>query len=88
MSSRPIKARKALREWRRSQTPRMTQSQLGGLIGKTGALVGMFERGEATLVPRDCLELRRITGIPLNDFMPRDRLDEARNIARHSEPAV
>ena len=86
--SRHIRARKALREWRRNQIPRMTQNDLGLMIGKTGALVGMFERGAATLVPVCCLKLHQITGIPLEDFMPRERLAEALEIARHSGRAA
>ena len=83
-----LRARDALREWRGNQTPRMSLEKLGGAIGKTGALVGMFENSRATLVLGDCVALHRITGIPLRDFLPPEKADEILDSASLMEPAA
>lgn len=70
MGKNNLRARDALRAWRRNQTPRVSLDELGETIGKTGSLIGMFEGGRTTLILGDCVALHRITGIPLCDFLP------------------
>lgn len=82
MNSDPLRARESLRAWRRNQSPRMSQRALGAKLGKTGALVGMFENGRSTLTLGDCVRLQLITGIPLEHFLLPGKIRQIAEAAR------
>ena len=74
MAGTKIRARKELRAWREDQDPKVTQDECGKVIGKTGALIRMFETGKVELIDEDCVKLSRWTSIPLASFLTRDRV--------------
>ena len=82
MSVKAVRARKALREWRLGQAPKVTQDKCGDYIGKSGVLIRHFEAGIADLIDGDCVKLSQRTGIPLSDFLTRE---EIRHILTASE---
>ena len=82
MAAMKIRARKSLRVWRGQQEPPLTQDECGAILGKTGALIRMFETGKATLVDEDCVRLSLKTGINLHDFLTRKRIRHIQEAAR------
>lgn len=82
MADEKILARKLLRDWRERQTPRISQRECGEMLGKTGALVRMFERGKAPLTDRACVTLSLRTGIPLSSFLTREHIRHIVQAAR------
>jgi transcriptional regulator with XRE-family HTH domain len=76
------RARRLLRQWRKSHTPRVTQAECGSYIGKSGALIRMFETGRAELTYEDCIELSILTGIPLSSFLSRRKAGSILRAAR------
>jgi transcriptional regulator with XRE-family HTH domain len=53
-----------IRRYRESQTPPLTQEQLGELIGVTGAAVSRFENGKRRPSDPIALKLEVLTGVP------------------------
>ncbi len=82
VNNRTLRARESLRAWRRTQSPRVSQCGLGAILGKTGALIGMFENGRATLTLVDCVQLHTLTGIPLEHFLPDEKIRQIATAAR------
>jgi hypothetical protein len=81
-----VRARQLLREWRKTQTPVMTQDSVGSLLGKTGALVRGFEAGRNDLTLFDRVLLSRETGIPLDLWVTPHEAAFLRDAAQGLEP--
>ncbi len=75
-------ARKAgktlLREWREAQVPKVTQDDLGLLIGRSGTYVRKLENGQLPFTVALAVSVSQVTSIPISALLTGKRLKSLR----------
>jgi len=70
-----------VRQWRESQTPKVSQRELGERCGIDGSSIRHYEIRRHRLTVASCLAVSRETGLPLSQILQPGQLEEARALA-------
>lgn len=63
-----------LREWRLRH--RLTVEEVGALVGKSGAMISLAERGQRSFAPLTKVTIARRLGVPLRELFELEEIEE------------